>query len=731
MTQQEPANPAFGEADLSNCEREQIQFASSIQPNGALLVLREPELEIIQTSANACDFLGLESLLGTRLDQIEGDLADKVSCHLGDRMDRIPIAVKCRLGSPMQKFDGLVHRPPEGGLIIELEEASASLNLSQNLEGSLRKILETASLTELCTEAATIFKDLIGFDRIMIYRFDEEGHGEVFAERREEHLEPFLGNRYPASDIPQIARRLYERNRVRVLADVDYEPVPLEPGLSPLTGRDLDMSLCNLRSMSPIHIQYLQNMGVNATLVASLMVAGRLWGLIACHHYSPRRVPYETRAVVELLAETVATRLAALESFVQAEAELMVQRLEQRLIEAISRDGDWKSALFEHSRSLLQPLDAGGAALLFEGEVRTTGEVPGTHELRSIGGWLDKQETKGQISTTSLGLEAPDFAALTPVASGVLAMPLSSVPGEYLIWFRPERIRTVTWGGNPFKPVIVGNDPSDLSPRRSFSQWHQVVEGTADPWTAADLSTAHLIGNTLADVVLQFRSVRMVIAQQQLDQVSNQVQGSEQPVITTTPGGRILLVNDAFKRLLNSPAPELSSINDLPALFVDPNAVRQSLDELLRHQNIWRGEVLLKAKEGEFRALRVRADAVMSAPDQLLGFVFLFTDLTEQKTAEKARRHFQEKLIGRHQIHGLQINSRSDLLYRNLLSSVIGNAQLAALEITDSMELAQIPAKLESIQASVARSRELLEHLMWHAMADGGAEPSDDPEPES
>lgn len=731
MTQQEPATPAFGEADLSNCEREQIHLAGSIQPHGALLVLREPELEIVQVSANACGFLGLESLLGAKLDQIEGDLAEKVRRHLGDRMDRIPIAVRCHLGAPAREFDGLMHRPPEGGLIVELEEAGASLNLSQHLEGSLRKILETASLAELCTEAAAIFKRLTGFDRIMVYRFDEEGHGEVFAERREEHLEPFLGNRYPASDIPQIARRLYERNRVRVLVDVDYAPVPLEPSLSPITGQDLDMSLCNLRSMSPIHIQYLQNMGVNATLVASLMVAGRLWGLVACHHYSPCHVPYETRAVVELLAETIATRLAALESFVQAEAELMVQRLEQRLVEAISRDGDWKSALFEHTRSLLQPLDADGAALLFEGEVRTTGDVPGTHELRRIGEWLDKQETKGQKVTASLGLDEPAFAALTPVASELLATPLSNVPSKYLIWFRPERIRTVTWGGNPFKPVIVGNDPSDLSPRRSFSQWHQVVEGTSDPWTAADLSTARLIGSTLADVLLQFRSVRMVIAQQQLEQVSGEVQLSEQPVITATPGGRILLVNDAFKRLLKSPLPELSSVNDLPALFADPNTVRRSLDELLRHRNIWRGEVLLPSREGEPRALRVRADAVMSTPEHLLGFVFLFTDLTERKAAENARRHFQERLIGRHQMHGLQLNSKSDLLYRNLLSSVIGNAQLAALEITDSMELAQIPAKLESVQASVARSRELLEHLMWHAMNDGGAGASDDSDPES
>ena len=173
----------------------------------------------------------------------------------------------------------------------------------------------------------------------MVYRFDEQGHGEVFSEEREPELEAFLGNHYPASDIPQIARRLYVRNRVRVLEDVEYLPVPLTPARSPLDGQQLDMSLCYLRSMSPIHIQYLKNMGVAATLVSSLLVGGRLWGLVSCHHYSPRTIQYEVRVACELLAESVATRISALQSFAQAQAELSVRRLEQRMIEAISRRG--------------------------------------------------------------------------------------------------------------------------------------------------------------------------------------------------------------------------------------------------------------------------------------------------------------------------------------------------------------------------------------------------------
>jgi light-regulated signal transduction histidine kinase (bacteriophytochrome) len=271
------------------------------------------------------------------------------------------------VGKSAQALDGLLHRPPGGGLVIELERAGPRVVLSRTIERALQRVIECTTLRALSDETAMIFKDLSGYDRVMVYRFDDDGHGEVLSEQREPELEPFLGQRYPASDIPQIARRLYIRNRIRVLADVGYDPVPLSPRFSPISGADLDMSMCFLRSMSPIHIQYLKNMGVGATLVISLVVGGKLWGLISCHHYSQRVLQFEIKAVCELLAEAVATRISALESFVQAQVELSVRRLEQRMIEAISRDGDWRGALFDGSQALLQPVGAGGAALLFDG----------------------------------------------------------------------------------------------------------------------------------------------------------------------------------------------------------------------------------------------------------------------------------------------------------------------------------------------------------------------------
>jgi two-component system, chemotaxis family, sensor kinase Cph1 len=716
------ATPAFGKADLSNCEREEIHLAGSIQPHGALLVVSEPDHRVIQASANAAEFLNLKQVIGMPLADLDGDLLMRILPHLDPTSHGMPIGVRCRIGTPSAEFDGLLHRPPAGGLIIELERAGPSVELSRQIASALEKIRTASSLRALCDEAAALFQDRTGYDRVMVYRFDDEGHGEVFSERRKSDLEAYLGNRYPASDIPQMARRLYERTRVRVLVDVNYRPVPLQPRLSPLTGRDLDMSLCFLRSMSPIHLQYLKNMGVGATLVVSLVVGGKLWGLVACHHYEPRFIHFELRAVCELLAEAIATRIAALESFAQSQSEIFVQRLEQRMIEAVSREGDWRAAIFDSSQSILQPLGASGSALIYEGQIISSGEVPGTQEIREIGEWLDARRGGPVLATASLGLEYPEFAGITKVASGVAVATISNNPGEYLIWFRPERIRTVTWGGDPLKPFVIGDDPSDLSPRRSFAQWHQLVEGTSEPWTAADIAAARLIGQSVTDIILQFRAVRTLIAQDQLEQFSRHVRISEQPVIIADIDGKVLLMNEAFNALLPRDHGAISRLDDLAAAFQRPDDFLRGVGGLVNHHQSWRGELLLRSEGNREKPLMVRADPVQPSRDRVLGFVLIFSDITDRKAAETARSRFQEGIIQSHRINSVRLDSKTDLVYQNLLSSVVENAQLAALEITYGVETGRIAEMLESVRNSTLRTAEVLEHLIWHSSRTSGGD---------
>ena len=708
------AIPAFGKADLSNCEQEEIHLAGSIQPHGALLVVSEPDYVIIQASANAAKFLNVKEVIGRPLAEIDGDLLVRILPHLSPTSQGTPIAVRCRLGNPSSYFDGLLHRPPEGGLVIELEHAGEPINLTRQIESALQKIRTASSVRALCDETAAIFRDRTGYDRVMVYRFDDDGHGEVFSEQRRPELEAFLGNRYPSSDIPQMARRLYVRTRIRVLVDVNYEPVPLQPRHSPLTDRDLDMSLCFLRSMSPIHLQYLKNMGVGATLVVSLVVGGKLWGLIACHHYEPRFIHFGLRAVCELLAEAISTRIAALESFAQSQAELFAQRLEQRMIEAISRDGDWRGAIFDSSQSVLQPVGATGAALIYEGQVVTAGEVPGTNRIREIGALMESKPRSAVFSTASLGLDEPKFTGIIGVASGIAVTPISNNPGEYLIWFRPERIRTVTWGGDPLAPFVIGDNPLDLSPRRSFAQWHQVVEGTSEPWTPADLAAARMISESVADIVLQFRAVRTLIVQDQLEGFSHQVRISDQPVIIADIEGKIILVNDAFSEMLPKDGSRIKTLYDLAHVFQQSEKFLALIRDLISSNRAWRGEVLLRSEGNREKPLLVRADPVRPSRDRTLGFVFIFTDLTDRKAAEAARHRFQEGIIESHRLPTVRLDSKADLVYQNLLASIVENAQLAALEITYGVETGRISEMLESVRNSTLRTAEVLEHLIWH-----------------
>jgi PAS domain-containing protein len=424
--------------------------------------------------------------------------------------------------------------------------------------------------------------------------------------------------------------------------------------------------------------------------------------------------------VCDFLAEAVATRIAALESFVQSQVELSVRRIEQRIIDSISREGDWRTSLFDGSNSLLTPLGASGAALLFEGQCLTVGEVPSTQTLREIGQFLDEQAESGlslspAIATSALGIDAPRFSAIADIASGLLAVTVSSSPGEYMLWFRPEQVRTVVWGGNPADAVVVGANPSDLSPRRSFAQWHQRVEGTSAAWSPSELMAARLIGESVTDVVLQFRSVRTLIAQDQLGQVTRQVAEADQPVLIADEAGRFIVVNQAFAELLADDHAALTGFGDLPALFHEPREVRQRLNDLRSAHRTWRGEVLLRRGTKPDCAMLVRADPVFSAPDRVLGFVLLFTDLTQRKQAEQARALFQQTIASGQQAATRSLHSRAGNTAQSLLASVLENAQLAALEITDGVDASGMAKRLESVRASVQRASEMLERLLRYS----------------
>lgn len=705
-------DPAFGRADLTNCEREAIHLAGSVQPHGALLVLREPDLAVLQASANCAGLLGHgpQALLERPLAATLGaDAAAAVTALAGAPLVE-PVPLTLELGP--RRLEGALHRVAGAGLVLEVEAVEppapavppavhlAPDALLERLATGVQRFTNASTLGTLADAVVQVVRDLTGYDRVMVYRFDPEGHGKIVAEARDPRLEPLLGHHYPASDIPQRARELYLKNRVRVLVDVHYEPQPLQPPVLPGSGQPLDMSMCQLRSMSPLHLQYLKNMGVTGTLVASLVREGRLWGLIAAHHYSPRHLRLAMRQAVDLLAEVASTRIAAIENYAHTQVALMVRRLEQRLIEATSTEGDWRLALFRNPRTLLQPLEATGAALFHDGEILTSGEVPSTPELRALRDWIDAQPADGVWATSSIGQANPALASLTPTAAGVLAVRLSNTRADHLMWFRKEQLLTVTWAGNPAKPM-VGDDPLQLSPRRSFDAWSEIVRGTAVPWAGPERALARAVGTALVDIIVQVHAVRLLIAEHQLAQIRATVGASAEAVLVTDGAGRLLFANAAFAALAGAPEPARGTAID--TLFDDPAAVRAVFDGLAVQP--WRGEWRLRAAAGTL-PVGVRAESVPGRDGSSLGSIVTLADLSESRRTAEARRHLEAALA--HAAGGPRSTDE-------VVGAILTNASLAAMDVTDGPVGAGTAPLLQELEASAQRAAALYAQIRHFA----------------
>ena len=721
-------SPAFGQADLTNCERELIHLAGSIQPHGALLVLRERDGLVVQASANCAVLLGLpaDRLLLRPLSVLGGDLEARVRLlsAVPDLDDPRPLQAHTEVDGSAREWLLMLHRVPgQGVLALEFEApggggggdvlVSEQPSLMERLSESVQRFSQAATINGLCDGISRCVRDLTGYDRVMVYKFDPDGHGKIIAEARHPRLDSLLGHQYPATDIPQRARALYLSNRVRVLVDVHYAPVPLVPvqlPADPEGGRpqaeELDMSMCALRSMSPLHLQYLKNMGVTGTLVVSLVREGRLWGLIAAHHDSPRAISPVLRAACDLLAEVAATRIAAIENYAHAQVAILVRRLEQRLVEATSTEGDWRLALFRNPRTLLQPLEATGAALFHDGEWLTSGEVPSTPELRQLLQWVDGRYADAPFATASVGRDDPALESLTPMASGVLAVKLSSQRPDYLMWFRKEQLRTVTWAGDPAKPT-VNDDPLTLSPRRSFAAWSEIVRGTALPWSAAELALGRAIGTSLVDIIVQVNAVRLLVAEHQLAGVRATVRNSREPVAIADGSGHLLFANPAFTALTGRAPDSLGTLDALAAVFSEPAQLRAGLESVRNLHQAWRGELGLLRSGGGGDPLPVglRIELVPGREGQVLGFILVLSDLSDSHRADAARRHLEDALQqasrgGRRDGGPDGPGSPADQVF----SAILTNASLAAMDIADNTGGPAVAPLLEEVEASTRRA---------------------------
>ena len=497
--------------DLTNCDREPIHIPSLIQPHGVLLVLQYPTLEIVQVSSNTQKVVSRqpEELLGKPLSNLLDAKQIKLiqQCLAKDFESINPLSLSIKHLNKSIYFDGIVHRL-DNIIIIELEQKKAKgktdfFDFYQQVRGTITRIQKAPTLLEMCQLVVQEVRTITGFDRVMVYRFDQEGAGRVIAEDTNQET-PYLDLHYPPSDIPKQARQLYTLNWLRLIPNANYQPVGLIPADNPLTNQPLDMSLSVLRSVSPIHLEYLQNMGVTASMSISLIQDQKLWGLIACHHSSPKYLSYNIRTVCEFIGQVMSVELVNKEASEDIEYKTQLKSLQTQFVEALSQAEYFLDGMVQLKSQLLNLVNATGAVICSGDQCIRVGKTPSEQEVNALLDWIKPQVYHNLFETRSLLLDYPLAESYKAIASGVLALEISKVHHNYILWFRPEVIQTVNWGGDPNKPVEVLSDGSfRMSPRKSFQLWQETVQGSALPWKPCEVEAVTELRSLVVGVVLR------------------------------------------------------------------------------------------------------------------------------------------------------------------------------------------------------------------------------------
>ncbi|WP_392478635.1 ATP-binding protein [Nostoc sp. C110] len=506
----QPKNTTTQATALTNHDRKPIHIPGSIQPHGVLLAL-STQLEILQVSNKTQAYVGKEPK----------DLLGKPLSYLlkAQQVEAVKQCLVKKIGSPntfkvsintsdgVRDFDAIAHRTEEA-VILELEPTDSKSEVSflgfHALAGeAIAKMQSTSNLIEFLHLVAEEVQKIIGFDRVMVYQFDESEAGSVVAEVKREDLSPYLGLHYPATDIPAQARELYTRCFLRFLPDLTAEPVQLVPTQNPTTHQHLDLSYSVLRSFDWCCAEYHQNMGVKALLVISLIQEQKLWGLISCHHQTPKYISYEVRKMCEFLGQIVSSELAHKISSSEWDYKVKLKSLQSEFLESISQADNFIDALIKPEIRLLDFVSASGAAVCLDNEINLVGTTPNIDQVRALIEWADTQVSDNLFSTDSLPKLYPEALIFKDTASGLLLLRISKVRRYYILWFRPEVIQTVHWAGNPQESIQAQTDGSyTLSPRKSFEQWQETVRLTSLPWKGCELESAIALSNAIVGIVL-------------------------------------------------------------------------------------------------------------------------------------------------------------------------------------------------------------------------------------
>lgn len=518
---------AVSEVNLKSLKQPSIANLTGVQYHGVLLVLAEPDLTILQVSTNSYSALGVDAaeLLNQNLSAIIDDFQlsqwqDSIARGSLDQVSPTKIWVR-KLADDYSIFDAIWHRSADGFLVLELEPATQVesipfLSFYHLAKASIDRLLAAGNWRDFGHIIVQEVRNVTEFDRVMLYKFDVDGHGEVLAEDKVNDMESYLGLHFPESDIPQPARQMFLANSIRVIPDARSTPAELIPAKNPLTNQHTDLTKSVLRSPYACHLEYLANMNVAASLTISLIKDGELWGIIACHHRTPKVVPYELRKACEFLGQVIFAEISNQEEAADFNYQTKIKQVLSTLIERMANSESFVEGLVNEEPNLLDLVAAKGAAICYGGQWTTVGQTPAPEELNHLVSWLGKNVTEDLFITEKLPLIYTDAQQFKDVASGLLAIPLSRQ--SYVLLFRPEVLQTVNWGGDPHHPyeitaskLVAGE--LQLCPRESFSLWQETVSLHALPWKEVEIEAAGELRKAIVNIVLRQAEELAILAQ--------------------------------------------------------------------------------------------------------------------------------------------------------------------------------------------------------------------------
>ena len=494
---------------LDNCAKEPIHLTDAIQPHGVLFVLSNPDMAILQASNNTTEFFGraASSLIHKPINTLLGNHQEKALRNIitsGDLQPIKSIVLDVSHHNTKRRFDAAIHQS-HNYLILEMEptplddDASDLQNFYDHLRRFSVKLRQSTTLGVLYQTVVDEVRAITGFDRVKLYQFDEDWHGSVVSESRAEFMPSYLGLRFPASDIPEQARKLYSKSYLRLIADIHYEPVPLIPQDNPDSHGATDLSLSVLRSVSPVHLQYLDNMKVNASMSVSVIHNQRLWGLIACHHNEPKYVPYKVRMITELIGHIFSSHLFTLEETRRSEQQQRQKFLLAEIAAGITPEKTLEETLRTQSNLFYDVVDADGVMVLIGDDTYPFGETPGEKSLQTILDWLKTTHAQKYFTTSRLSEHVDIPGEDKATFAGLLAIPIDDDSRNHILWFRKEVIRHINWAGKPEKRIAMDSVGFRLTPRGSFTLWKETLQGTAHRWTDGNLQAAERVAEILAE----------------------------------------------------------------------------------------------------------------------------------------------------------------------------------------------------------------------------------------